>query len=109
MSLQGPALASRVRSLIVGRSLRRPCILLSTVLAVTPASAHCFHIWHYPKPQKCFTALAPQRVSMLPPERTVPKQERIEIALPSLEFVPCQEGDDYLQGIAKLRQLYDAR
>ena len=70
MSLQGPARRRCVRSLIVGSPLRRPCktgILVSAVLAVSPATARChiFSVWHYPKPQRCFTALAPLPTSYI--------------------------------------------
>ena len=87
------------------------------LLLATPAEAHCYRIWRYPKPQRCFTALAPepirnrgQRVSVLhqhvsasaslPPERIG--------TLPSLDsFVPCPDGDERLRGIAFLRALGD--
>ncbi len=89
----------------------RPCILFSAVLAVTPASAHCFRVWHYPKPQRCFTALASsQHLRPLPPERIVPNQERIQIPLPQLDDITWgTEGPDELRAIALLRALYDAR
>jgi hypothetical protein len=66
------------------------------LLLATPAEAHCYRIWHYPNPQRCFTALAPA----LPPER-----ERI--ALPTLEWIECPPGDERMWGIAKLRALGD--
>ena len=135
VSLQGPAWPRCVRrDSSSGGLLRRLCkavpsrlstvasrlgtvvLLLVIVFSTSPVQAACHHykLWRFPFPQKCFTALAPLPKLTLhlrpdPPERTVPKQERIEIALPPLEFVPCQEGDDYLQGIAKLRALMDAR
>jgi hypothetical protein len=125
MSLQGPAWPRCVRrgqSLVA--HLRRPCILnrLSTVpswfatililviLAASPASAKCrlFSVWHYPWPQMCVSA-SHRYVSAsvpLPPERTTPNQERIEIPLPLLDNIIWGEvGPDELHGIALLRDL----
>jgi hypothetical protein len=48
-------------------------------------------------------------LAMLPPERTIPNRERIEIPLPLLEFTPCPDADSRSSGIAKLRALMDAR
>ena len=117
MSLQGPALASRMRrTLSSGSPLRCPCILFSAVLAVTPASAKChiFSVWHYPKPQRCFTALAAFHAKHAfvgqTTEREEPNQERIEIPLPKLDDITWGEpGPDELRAIALLRALYDSR
>jgi hypothetical protein len=70
----------------------------------TPAEAHCYSIWHYHRPQKCFTALAP--IPLQHRSRTVPK-EQIDIPIPSLNFEACPEGDEKLRGIAFLRALMD--
>jgi hypothetical protein len=65
-------------------------------------------VWHYPKPQRCFTALAPlphrtrsfrKETGLLP--------ERIEIPLPDLIWADCPSGDERLLGIARLRALED--
>src|SRR5579864_1761885 len=80
---------------------------LLILLLATPADAHChiYRVWHYPKPQRCFTALAPLPVTKhasRPPETF---HERIDIPLPELEWDVCPDGDDRLLGIAKLRAL----
>jgi hypothetical protein len=99
-----------------GRKLASVFFLATT----SPAFAHChiFSVWHYPKPQRCFTALAPEqirnrgrRVSALHQLPSVSAQlppERIEISLPAIEFIPCPDGDERFQGIAKLHALMDA-
>jgi hypothetical protein len=77
-----------------------------------PAAAKChlFSVWHYPKPQKCFTALAPRRTEPVQhSSERFSTEERIDIALPPLEFIPCPDGDERFQGIAKLHALMDAR
>jgi hypothetical protein len=115
MSLQGPAWPRCVRSLHRrGAPLRRPCILFLAITSFSPSPAaakcHLFAVWHYPKPQKCFTALAPRPISREIARREagfVP--ERIEIILPAIDFVPCPDGDERFQGIAKLHALMDAR
>jgi len=68
----------------------------------TPADAcHIYRVWHYHKPQRCFTALAPH------PQRTSSLPERIMIPLPDLNWVECPPGDERLRGIAFLRALED--
>jgi hypothetical protein len=131
MSLQGPAWPRCVRR--IPHSFRRPCIFFLAMLAPGIANAHChiFKVWHYNKPQKCFTALAPRRQEagffrkeaglfrkeagfMHEAQKTnVPNQEQNQIpvillVLP-LSFEPAPDGDDYMRGIAELRALMDAR
>jgi hypothetical protein len=92
--------------------MKRLAIVLATTLLGHPALAKChiFSVWHYPKPQKCFTALAPRPISHETAKREAGfAPERIEIILPAVEFVPCPEGDERFQGIAKLHALMDAR
>jgi hypothetical protein len=116
VSLQGPARRRCVRSLNVGSPLRRPCILFFLAMTTSPpAFAHChiYRVWHYPKPQRCFTALAPfhvKRLSDAKPDLRIYEtfRERIDIAIPSMDFVPCPEGDERFQGIAKLHAIMDA-
>jgi len=77
------------------------------LILATPADAcHVYRVWHFPKPQKCFTALAPaplrQRARTVPSERIV-----IDIPLPEVKWSDCPQGDERLQGIAKLRGLED--
>jgi hypothetical protein len=117
MSLQGPARRRCVRSLNVGSPLRRPCILFFLAMtSSSPVFAHChiYRVWHYNKPQRCFTALAPFHVkrdlSVAKPASRVPEtsQERIDIMIPPIDFVPCPEGDERFQGIAKLHAIMDA-
>jgi hypothetical protein len=85
-------------------------------LLSAPAEAHCYRIWRYPKPQRCFTALAPRHISeklargeagFTSVKEAAPFHERIEISLPPVEFTPCPDGDERMQGIAKLRALED--
>ena len=107
MSLQGPIRPDRVRrGLSSVAHLRRPCILFLAMTASSPVSAHChiFRVWHYPKPQKCFPALAPIApiwvLRTATPDSRVPEtsHERINIPLPSLDFEICPDGDDRFQG-----------
>ena len=89
------------------------------LLLASPAEAHCYRVWHYPKPQRCFTALAPepirnrgQRVSALHQHVSAlvsVAPERIEIPLPALNWDICPDGDERLQGIARLRALSEGR
>jgi len=89
------------------------------LLLASPAEAHCYRVWHYPKPQRCFTALAPepirnrgQRVSELHQHVSAlvsVAPERIEIPLPALNWDICPDGDERLQGIARLRALSEGR
>jgi hypothetical protein len=90
------------------------------VIWPNPAAAKChlFSVWHYPKPQRCFTALAPEQIRnrgrhvsalhQFPSASVQLPPERIEILLPAVEFVPCPDGDERFQGIAKLHALMDA-
>ena len=120
MSLQGPAWPRCVRrSLSSAPRLRRPCILLVlAVLTASPATAKChlFSVWHYPKPQKCFTALASlrYRADLVHEVRTEPEsrtnQEIIPIPLPDLSNIVWGEiGPEELRAIALLRELYNGR
>jgi hypothetical protein len=82
------------------------------------ANCHIFKVWHYPKPQRCFTALArPTHVShetarreagFLPTNIQSISHERIEIPIPDMLFEAAPEGDERFQGIAKLHALMDA-
>jgi hypothetical protein len=77
-----------------------------TFLLASPAEAarcHIYRVWHYPKPQRCFTAYAP--VPRRHPVSRETPPERIEILLPALDWNVCPDGDERLQGIAKLRAL----
>ena len=82
------------------------------LLLTTPADAHCYHIWHYPKPQKCFTALAPEQIRKRSSHPTIGvtgvTPERImDLPLPALNWIECPPGDERMFGIAKLRALED--
>jgi hypothetical protein len=76
------------------------------IFLTSPADAcHIYRVWHYPKSQKCFTALAHgsalhQHLSALPPER-------IDIPLPALDWIDCPPGDERMRGIALMRDLRD--
>ena len=128
MSLQGPARPGCVRrGLSSVAHLRRPCILFFLAMTTSwPGSAlancHIFRIWHYNKPQRCFAYAYVPKIAFhvkrdagdadfgRKPASRVPEtfQQRIDILIPSIDFVACPEGDERLQGIAKLHALYDA-
>jgi hypothetical protein len=104
------------------RALRWTALFFLAMTTLWPGSAlancHIFRVWHYPKPQRCFTAYAPARhvsretarreAGFLPTNIQSISPERIDIMMPPLDFAPCPEGDERLQGIAKLHALYDA-
>lgn len=77
---------------------------LLALLLAGPAEAHChvYSIWHYPKPQRCFTALAYAKRASRVPETF---HERIDIPMPGLEWTVCPDGDERLRAIAFLRAL----
>jgi hypothetical protein len=87
--------------------------ILVMTLSTAKSEAHChiYHVWHYPKSQHCFVALA--RPPKLPKphiaerSRLVPEEQIIDIAIPPLDWDSCPEGDEKLMGIAKLRALSD--
>lgn len=84
--------------------MKRHALLLVIALGVSPVQAACHHyrIWRFPKPQRCFTALAYAK----PASRHLETfHERIDMPLPDLKFEPCPEGDEKLRGIALLREL----
>jgi hypothetical protein len=77
-----------------------------TIAKPAEAACHRFKVWHYNFPQRCFTAYAPPARNEQPLIRTrIVPPERIEIIIPPLEWVPCPIGDEYMQGIAKLKGL----
>ena len=83
--------------------MKKLALLLTIVFVVAPSEAdacHRFSKWSYPWPQRCSVESFRLRVLPLPPER-------IEIALPALEWVECPPGDERIVGIAKLRALED--
>jgi hypothetical protein len=91
------------------------------MLAIAPAQAakcHIYSIWHYKKPQRCFTAYANKPVfSYAKPASRVPgtsqeridpvREQRIEIPIPDMNWTPCPDADERWLGIAKLRALGD--
>ena len=123
MSLQGPVLADRVRrGLSSVAYLRRLCKAAAVSMVcyhspVEAAACHHYRVWHYPKPQRCYTALAPVRplkAVMLSEARTEPEtrtnRETPTIPLPDLGNITWGTvGPDELRAIALLRALYDAR
>ena len=94
MSLQGPALASRVRRRLSSVAhLRRPCKAAAVLAIVATASlpnagaaaCHKYSIWKYPFPQRC--NVYPQQIfAAIPPERPANVDEQIAIPLPPLDF-----------------------
>lgn len=108
--------------------LRRPCkvaAVLAVLATASPSNAwaaacHKYSVWHYPKPQRCFTALAPRAGSIRKEARLIHEvrteaesrtnQETPPISLPDLgNIVWGAVGPDELLALAKLRALYDAR
>jgi hypothetical protein len=87
--------------------------ILAMTLSTARSEAHCFSHWHYPWKQRCFTAMAPKRfasdtkLASREPETFRERHEQITIPLPALDFEACQDADERLQGIAKLRALSD--
>ena len=86
--------------------------ILATTMWTARSEAHChiYHVWHYLKPQRCFTAMAPKRFDTdVKPASRIPEtfHEQIYVPVPSLDFEACPEGDDRLMGIARLRALSD--
>jgi hypothetical protein len=90
-----------------------------TLITWTTSEAHCFTRWHYPWPQRChgqsqnrvISARNQNRKIPYFVNRAVPNQERLaNISLPGLEVVDWGEtGDEWMQGIAKLRALSDGQ
>jgi hypothetical protein len=94
-------------------------IVILALLSAEPANGKCFKIWHYNKPQRCFTALAPRRQEAgffrkeaglvhEAQKANPPNHEQNEIPELPLSFEPAPDGDDYMRGIAQLRALMDA-
>jgi hypothetical protein len=87
--------------------------MLASVLVILTtcqtSEARCYSRWYYPWKQRCQRVSAShQHVSALPPirpEQNVVEAEQITIPLPSLVFEPCQDGDERMQGIARLRAI----
>jgi hypothetical protein len=61
-------------------------------------------VWHYPKPQRCFTALISTKHALRMLETF---HERIDIPLPDLIWAECPSGDERMLGIARLRAMED--
>jgi hypothetical protein len=84
------------------------------LLLASPAEAKChiYRIWHYPKPQRCFTAYAVLSVPKPQPKIDSPPvlPERITIPIPDMA-ADWGGGpvDERLQAIAKLRGLSEGR
>jgi hypothetical protein len=87
-----------------------------SLMTCQTSEARCYSRWYYPWKQRCQRVSAShQQVSALPPlppiieaserEQTETAQEQIDIPLPALVFEPCQDGDERLQGIARLRAI----
>jgi hypothetical protein len=90
--------------------------MLASVLVILTtcqtSEAHCYSVWRYPYPQPCHSIRHPLPKPPLPPileaserEQSGTGQEQITIPLPSLVFEPCQDGDERMQGIARLRAI----
>ncbi len=93
--------------------------ILPTTMSMARSEARChiYKVWKYPKPQRCFVALAKSnryaqrfndtKPASREPETSREQHEQITIPLPMLDFEACQDGDERLQGIARLRALSD--
>jgi len=72
-------------------------VILSQLLIVSDAAAHCYKIWKYPWAQRCHvTAL----VIRLPPAR-----EELPFPLPDLTGAWGEEADEYTKARLLLRVL----
>jgi hypothetical protein len=83
--------------------------VIAITLATSSAGAHCYRVWRYPTPQRCFTAYVPaalQRradeqdhdwnveITKLPPTWNL--DERIEVTAP--------EDSERARGLNKLKE-----
>ena len=93
--------------------------IIALMLTCVPASAACrkHAIWHYPWPQRCYTAYAPQplvhraeeqshdwnvEITKLPPAWNIDEPAHIEVTVPSIVVDPAREqGLDRLKGLLK--------
>jgi len=87
-------------------------------LLASPAEAKChiYSVWHYPKPQRCFTAYAVPGITKLHPkidsQPVLPERIEIKIEIPIPDLSADWGGgpvDERLLGIAKLRALSEDR
>src|SRR5580698_339854 len=101
------AIDRRTARILRSRRYARRIAFLLTLLATPADACHIYRVWHYPKPQRCFTALAPPNIMRRSHNVLTALPERIEISLPTLEWIDCPSGDERLLGIAKLRALED--
>ena len=81
-----------------------------TILTTCQTSeARCYSRWYYPWKQNCGGKSVLRVPTVLPPqtvrEQTETVEEQIAIPLPPLVFEPCQDGDERMQGIARLRAI----
>lgn len=100
------------REIATGRRLKsKGAIALIAIAALPhPAQAHCYSVWHYPKPQNCFTAYAPAplmhraqeqdrdwsvEITKLPPAWNL--DEHIEVTVP-------EPDSDRARGLNKLKE-----
>ena len=83
--------------------------ILATTMWTARSEAHCYSIWHYKTPQRCGSIryLPKPTFEAKRAEQIAPRAEQIEIPIPSLDFNVCPDGDERMQGIAKLRAMSD--
>jgi hypothetical protein len=77
---------------------------MTLTTSICEARCHVFRVWRYPRPQRCFTALA---LHVKPASRVsgTSHEQIIDIPIPALDFDAGPDPDERLQGIAKLRGL----
>jgi hypothetical protein len=83
-----------------------------SLMTCRTSEARCYSKWYYPWKQDCRSIRHIRHSPPLPPiieaserEQTETVPEQIAIPLPSLVFEPCQDGDERMQGIARLRAI----
>ena len=93
--------------------------ILAIATSTTKSESHCYSVWRFPYPQRCFTAQAPVHIRTYhdaPTGNAGMSRERqiklplpaMELPLPAMDFPICPEGDERLKGIAFLRALSNA-
>jgi hypothetical protein len=90
--------------------MRRAALaVIAITLATSSAGAHCYRVWRYPTPQRCFTAYAPEalqhraeeqshdwniEITKLPPAWNL--DEHIEVTVP--------DDPERARGLIKLKE-----
>jgi hypothetical protein len=82
---------------------RAPLAVIAITLATDPAAAHCYRVWRYPTPQRCFTAYAPEALQHRAEEQD--RDWKVEITrLPPTWNLDEPEDPDRAKGLNKLKE-----